>query len=68
MSFHDEIAEFTAAEIVDALGCKRQTAYSWLDRSRKPPEWQHRHWLALIRSHQKKQPNKSQIPMTTRSF
>jgi hypothetical protein len=60
MSFRDEIATFTAAEIVAALDCPRQTAYAWLDGSRMPPEWQQTHWLSVLRSHKRKskKPNK----------
>ena len=48
MSFADSLAPYSAAVIVAALGCPRQTAYSWLDGSRKPPEWQQTLFLAAI--------------------
>jgi hypothetical protein len=35
--FQKRIAKYSAAEIVQAIGCKRNTAYSWLDGSRTPP-------------------------------
>lgn len=54
MSFAESLAEFSAAEIVAALGCPRQTAYAWLDGSRQPPEWQQALFLAAIRRKTKK--------------
>ena len=54
MSFKDEIANFTAADIVAALGCSRQTAYAWLDGSRMPPGWQKKYWLKVLRRHERK--------------
>jgi hypothetical protein len=48
MTFSESLAEFSAAQIVSALGCPRQTAYAWLDGTRKPPAWQQLHWLAII--------------------
>jgi len=48
MSFSESLAEFSAAQIVAALGCPRQTAYAWLDGSRKPPVWQQELFLAVI--------------------
>jgi hypothetical protein len=48
MTFAESLAEFSAAEIVAALGCPRQTAYAWLDGSRQPPEWQQTLFLAAI--------------------
>ena len=48
MTFAESLAEFSAAEIVAALGCPRQTAYAWLDGSRKPPMWQQELFLAVI--------------------
>lgn len=49
MTFAESLAEFSAAEIVAALGCPRQTAYAWLDGTRQPPEWQQALFLAAIR-------------------
>ena len=54
MIFAESLAEFSAAEIVAALGCPRQTAYAWLDGSRQPPEWQQALFLAAIRRKTKK--------------
>jgi len=48
MSFADSLAPYSAAQIVAALSCPRQTAYAWLDGSRQPPEWQQAHWLGII--------------------
>ena len=48
MAFHDDIAHYTAAQIIAALGCPRGTAYDWLDGRRQPPDWQRRHWLAIL--------------------
>ena len=49
MSFAEKLADYTAADIVAALGCKRQTAYAWLDGTRQPPAWQQPIFLAIIR-------------------
>ena len=60
MSFADQLANFTAAQIIDALGCPRGTAYDWLQGRREPPEWQQPHWLALIqRASRKEKSNKA---------
>lgn len=48
MSFADQLADFTATEIIEILGCPRATAYQWKDGTRHPPEWQWRHWLAIL--------------------
>lgn len=48
MSFSDQLADYTAVEIIEVLGCPRATAYQWKDGTRQPPEWQHAHWLAII--------------------
>lgn len=58
MTFAESLAEFSAAQIVAALGCPRQTAYAWLDGSRKPPEWQQALFIGLIRRHAAKKMNK----------
>lgn len=50
MSFADDLADFTAAEIQTILGCKRGTAYDWKDGRREPPEWQRPHWLRILRA------------------
>ena len=54
MPFSESLAEFSAAQIVTALGCPRQTAYAWLDGTRQPPEWQQALFLTAIRRHAKK--------------
>lgn len=54
MSFADSLAPYSAAMIVSALGCPRQTAYAWLDGSRKPPMWQQELFLAVIAREAKK--------------
>ena len=54
MSFSDSLAPYSAAQIVAALGCPRQTAYAWLDGSRKPPAWQQEIFLAVIARESKK--------------
>ena len=54
MTFSESLAEFSAAQIVAALGCPRQTAYAWLDSSRKPPAWQQTLFLAVIAKEAKK--------------
>jgi hypothetical protein len=54
MSFADSLTPYSAAVIVSALGCPRQTAYAWLDGSRKPPEWQQQLFLAVITKEAKK--------------
>mgnify|MGYP000850308204 CR=1 FL=1 len=65
MSFADSLAPYSAAVIVAALGCPRQTAYAWLDGSRKPPEWQQTLFLAVIAKEAKKH-NKVSLPTMTR--
>jgi hypothetical protein len=54
MSFAEQIAQFAAAQIIAATGCPRGTAYAWLDGTRQPPEWQRRHWVAIIKKATKK--------------
>jgi hypothetical protein len=54
MTFASQLAEYSAAQIVAALGCPRQTAYAWLDGSRQPPTWQQSLFLSLIRRHAKR--------------
>jgi hypothetical protein len=58
MTFAESLAEFSAAQIVAALGCPRQTAYAWLDGSRQPPAWQQSLFLSLLRRHASKKTNK----------
>jgi len=64
MTFAESLTEFSAAEIVAALGCPRQTAYAWLDGSRKPPGWQQELFLAVIVRESKKH-NKTVMPTDT---
>lgn len=64
MSFADSLAPYSAAVIVAALGCPRQTAYAWLDGSRKPPEWQQHLFLAAIARESKKH-NKTSLATDT---
>jgi hypothetical protein len=54
MTFSQSLADFTAAQIIKALGCPRGTAYDWKDGRREPPMWQQRHWLSLIQHSIKK--------------
>ena len=54
MTFAESLAEFSAAQIVAALGCPRQTAYAWLDGTRQPPEWQQVLFLAAIQRNAKR--------------
>ena len=54
MTFIESLAEYSASQIVAALGCPRQTAYAWLDGTRQPPEWQQALFLAAIRRPAKK--------------
>lgn len=70
MSFADSLAPYSAALIVSALGCPRQTAYAWLDGSRKPPEWQQQLFLAVIAKESKKHnktPQSNPTPPRVRS-
>lgn len=64
MTFAESLAEFSATEIVAALGCPRQTAYAWLDGSRQPPEWQQAVFLKIIAAHTKKS-NKASLATDT---
>lgn len=54
MKFSEQLAGYTAAEIIAALGCKRATAYDWKDERRSPPEWQQPIFLREIERHVKK--------------
>ncbi len=49
MPWKDQLADFTVAEIVAALGCPASTAYGWKDGRRGKPEWEQPHWLAILR-------------------
>ncbi|WP_009963016.1 hypothetical protein [Verrucomicrobium spinosum] len=48
MPFKDQLTQYTASQIITALGCPRATAYDWLDGRREPPEWQQPHWLTIL--------------------
>ena len=58
MSFADQLADYTAAQIIAALGCERATAYDWKSGRRSPPAWQQAHWLRILAAYAKKH-NKS---------
>ena len=58
MTFAEQLTEFSAAQIVAALGCPRQTVYAWLDGSLRPPSWQQSLFIGLIRRHASKKTNK----------
>lgn len=60
MGFQHDLSGFTAAQIIETLGCPRGTAYDWLDGRRAPPEWQQPHWLAILKA------NQTRHPMTAR--
>jgi hypothetical protein len=48
MSFDTDLANYTAAQIIAALGCERSTAYEWKSGRRKPPLWQQAVFLKVI--------------------
>lgn len=48
MSFATDLAGYSAAQIIAALGCPRSTAYEWKDGRRQPPLWQQSVFLAVI--------------------
>jgi hypothetical protein len=54
MSFETDLADYTAAQIIAALGCQRSTAYEWLAGRRQPPLWQQAIYLPAIAAAQKK--------------
>jgi hypothetical protein len=54
MSFDTDLADYTAAQIIAALGCPRSTAYEWKDGRRKPPLWQQSVFLHVIAAHSKR--------------
>jgi hypothetical protein len=68
MSFTEDLASYTAPELVIILGCPRATAYQWKDGRREPPEWQQPHWLAIITAGAKKikKHNKASLPTMNR--
>ena len=58
MTFSEQLADYTAAQIIAALGCERATAYDWKSGRRQPPAWQQPLFIGLIRRHASKKPNK----------
>ena len=54
MSFATDLADYSAAQIIAALGCPRSTAYEWKDGRRQPPLWQQSVFLAVIAREAKK--------------
>jgi hypothetical protein len=58
MSFATDLADYSAAQIIAALGCPRSTAYEWKDGRRQPPAWLQPILLAVIAKEAKKH-NKS---------
>lgn len=61
MPFSDQLADYTAADIIAALNCPRGTAYDWKDGRREPPTWQQPHWLALLQHAKPTQGNQTVI-------
>ena len=64
MSFDADLADYTAAQIIAALGCQRSTAYEWLAGRRQPPLWQQSVFLKVIAAHTKKS-NKASLATDT---
>lgn len=64
MSFATDLADYSAAQIIAALGCPRSTAYEWKDGRRQPPLWQQSVFLAVIAREAKKH-NKALMPTDT---
>lgn len=62
MPFSDQLADYSAADIIAVLNCPRGTAYDWKDGRREPPAWQQPHWLALLQRSRPTQGNKTVIP------
>jgi hypothetical protein len=54
MSFATDLADYSAAQIIAALGCPRSTAYEWKDGRRQPPLWQQSVFLTVIAREAKK--------------
>ncbi len=54
LTFAEQLAGYTATEIIAALRCPRATAYDWKDGRRKPPEWQEDIFIREIERHVKK--------------
>ena len=51
MQFKDRLEPYTAAQIMEATGCKRTTAYCWKDGSRAPVAWTQDKWVKAIADH-----------------
>lgn len=64
MSFDTDLADYTSAQIIAALGCQRSTAYEWLAGRRQPPVWQQAVFLKIIAAHTKKS-NKASLATDT---
>jgi hypothetical protein len=64
MSFATDLADYSAAQIIAALGCPRSTAYEWKDGRRQPPLWQQSVFLAVIAREAKKH-NKASLATDT---
>lgn len=64
MSFADHLTDYTAAQIIAALGCERATAYDWKSGRRSPPVWQQAHWLRILAAYAKRH-NKTLMPTDT---
>ena len=64
MSFATDLADYSASQIIAALGCPRSTAYEWKDGRRRPPLWQQSVFLAVIAREAKKH-NKTLMPTDT---
>lgn len=48
--FLDQIQRYSVAEIVEALGCPRGTAYYWKQGKRRPPGWMEPIFLAVLKA------------------
>jgi hypothetical protein len=48
MTFSELLNKYTVAQIIEATGCTRGTAYDWKCGRRNPPIWQQRHWLKIL--------------------
>jgi len=48
-TFAKSLSGYSAAQISEAVGCKKATAYDWLGGRRKPPKWQQPDILERLR-------------------